>query len=680
MASNESKFELQTLGLRPIADGIEIDLHIDTDLAPFAGHFPDLPIVPGVCLLDRVIRFSGRHLFVLGNGAKQFQIKFRRVLEPGHDVTLTMRILPGTAYNSTTAPRDGLCIGNSLRRWRMMPVSVRVCAIIPSFNHWRAMPPIIDQLCALGLAIFVVDDGSAAPAQAALAALDDPERDVRVSRLNTNCGKGAAVLAGFALARTAGFTHCLQIDADGQHDLAAIADMLRLAGEHPDAVIAGQATYDDSAPLGRVIGRWVTHVCVWLETLSFDIRDSMCGFRIYPLVAVTALLDRIGHIGRGMDFDTEILVRLHRAGTPVVNYPVAVIYPPGNLSNFRMGHDNWRISKMHARLLAGTFFSLLSPLWTRLRLQSGMTHWSGFAERGFYWGLQVAAWSYRLLGRRGCMVILAPVVAYFYLTSGERRQASLDFLGRAFAATGQAPPSWWEGDCHFLSFARRALDCLIAWMGRMPANAVRPSDVVALEEAKAQPRGAVFIVAHHGNVDISRALLDSKTRQRVVVLMHTRNAENYNRILREFNPQAAVNTLQVTEMGPDTAIALQQRIDSGDWLFIAGDRTPVGGGRRSSVTRFLGADAEFSQGPYLMAALLDCPVYLFFCRREGDHYALRVERLTDRVALPRGRRAEALAEYIAAYASRLERHVLGDPYQWYNFYDFWRPSAAAIRS
>jgi predicted LPLAT superfamily acyltransferase len=162
--------------------------------------------------------------------------------------------------------------------------------------------------------------------------------------------------------------------------------------------------------------------------------------------------------------------------------------------------------------------------------------------------------------------------------------------------------------------------------------------------------------------------------------MHTRHAENYNRILREFNPEAAVNTLQVTEMGPDTAIALQQRVESGDWLFIAGDRTPVSGNRRTSVASFLGANAEFSQGPYLMAMLLDCPIYLFFCRRAGDHYELRVERLADRVVLPRGRRTEALAGYAAAYASRLEKHVLEDPFQWYNFYDFWRLSASKEQS
>ena len=557
----------------------------------------------------------------------------------------------------------------------MTAANIRVCAVIPSYNHWQAMPAIVERLRTLGLAVFVIDDGSAAPAQAALAALNAPQGGVQVRRLEVNRGKGGAVLEGFALARAAGFSHCVQVDADGQHDMAAVTDMLALARQHPDAIIVGQAAYDDSAPLGRVAGRWITHVCVWIETLSFDVHDSMCGLRVYPVAAIAALLDRGGRIGQGMDFDIEILVRLHRAGTPVVNHPVSVTYPPGNLSNFRMWRDNWHITKMHTRLIAGTLVSLPVVLWRRSRRAGTATHWAGLGERGMYWGLQGSAWAYRLLGRRGCMAMLAPVVLYFYLTAGERRRASLDFLRRAFAASGRVrPPGWWDGYRHFLSFARRALDSFVAWMGRMPADAVRPMEVAALEEAKAQPRGAIFIVSHHGNVEVSRALLDPGTRRRVVVLTHTRHAENYNRILREFNPEAAVNMLQVTEMGPDTAITLQQRVDSGDWLFIAGDRTPVSGNRRTSVAPFLGADAEFSQGPYLMAALLDCPIYLFFCRRQDDHYELRVERLADRAVLPRGQRAEALARYAAAYACRLEKHVLEDPFQWYNFYDFWRPA------
>jgi predicted LPLAT superfamily acyltransferase len=560
----------------------------------------------------------------------------------------------------------------------MTAASIRACAVIPSHNHWQAMPAIVERLCALGLAVFVIDDGSEPPARMALAALNAPEHGVRVTQFDINRGKGAAVLAGFGLARAAGFSHCLQVDADGQHDMTAVADMLALAQDRPDAVVAGWAVYDGSAPLGRVMGRWITHVCVWIETLSFGIRDSMCGLRVYPLAAVAALVDEGADIGEGMDFDTEIIVRLHRAGTPVVNHPVRVAYPPGNLSNFRMWRDNWRITRMHTRLLLGTLFAWPALLWQRRRRAAAATHWAGLAERGLYWGLQISAWAYRLLGRRACMAVLAPVVLYFYLTAGERRRASLEFLARAFAASGRSPPGWWDGYRHFMSFARRALDSLIAWMGRMPADAVVPAEVEALEEATSQTRGAVFIVSHHGNVDISRALLDADTRRRVVVLMHTRHAENYNRILREFNPEAAVNTFQVTEMGPDTAIALEQRVENGDWLFIAGDRTPVGGGRRTSAAPFLGAAAEFSQGPYLLAALLDCPVYLFFCRREGERYGLRVERLADRIVLPRGRRGEALAAYAAAYAARLEKHVLEDPFQWYNFYDFWRPSGSTV--
>jgi YbgC/YbaW family acyl-CoA thioester hydrolase len=423
----------------------------------------------------------------------------------------------------------------------MTAANIRVCAVIPSYNHWQAMPAIVERLRTLGLAVFVIDDGSAAPAQAALAALNAPQGGVQVRRLEVNRGKGGAVLEGFALARAAGFSHCVQVDADGQHDMAAVTDMLALARQHPDAIIAGQAAYDDSAPLGRVVGRWITHVCVWIETLSFDVHDSMCGLRVYPVAAIAALLDRGGRIGQGMDFDIEILVRLHRAGTPGVNHPVSVTYPPGNLSNFRMWRDNWHITKMHTRLIAGTLVSLPVVLWRRSRRAGTATHWAGLGERGMYWGLQGSAWAYRLLGRRGCMAMLAPVVLYFYLTAGERRRASLDFLRRAFAASGRArPPGWWEGYRHFLSFARRALDSFVAWMGRMPADAVRPMEVAALEEAKAQPRGAIFIVSHHGNVEVSRALLDPGTRRRVVVLTHTRHAETYNRILREFNPAAAV--------------------------------------------------------------------------------------------------------------------------------------------
>jgi len=567
-----------------------------------------------------------------------------------------------------------------------MSPGFRACAVVPSRNHWRVAGDVVAALRAQGLPVFVVDDGSAEPARTALAALHDPADGVTVRRLDVNQGKGAAVMEGFRLARAGGFTHAVQVDADGQHDLTAVPRLLALARRHPDAVVTGKPVYDDTIPTGRAIGRWITHVWVWVETLSFRLRDTMCGFRVYPLAPVESLLATGVTVGRRMDFDTDIMVRLFWRGTPVAELPVRVTYPPDNTSNFDALRDNVRISWMHTRLVFTMLARLPSILANRPPPLDESSHWAALGERGLYWGLRVCAAAYRLFGRRGCMAVLAPVVLYFYLTGTEQRRVSRAFLSRAFAAKGVPRlPGWWDGYRHFLSFAGRALDTFAAWTGGVKAGAVEPAEVDALRVAEASSQGAVFIVAHVGNVDLSRALLDDTARRRLLVLVHTRHAENYNRVLREFNPEAGVNTFQVTEIGPDTAIALKERVEQGAWVVIAGDRTPVGsmaaggvagGGGRVSRVPFLGEPAPFSQGPYILASLLECPVYLLFCRREGDRHRLYAERLAERIDLPRGRRGEALAAYAATFARSLERHTLADPFQWYNFFDFWAPGGA----
>jgi predicted LPLAT superfamily acyltransferase len=554
----------------------------------------------------------------------------------------------------------------------------RPCAVVPSYNHWRAVGEVVARLRGEGLAVFIVDDGSDEPARSTLAALHDPAGGVRVHRFETNQGKGAAVLHGFRAASDAGFSHALQVDADGQHDLAAIPELLGRSRRHPEALITGVPIYDRTIPFGRVIGRWITHFWVWIETLSFRIRDSMCGFRVYPLAAVKALEATGVRLGRRMDFDTEIMVRLFWRGTPVAGLPVRVTYPPDNTSNFRMLRDNVRISAMHTRLVVRMLLTFPVILGKRPPSLETARHWSALGERGLYWGLAFCATAYRLLGRKGCMAVMAPIVLYFYLTGAEQRRFSREFLARAFKVRGwPRKPSFADGYRHYMSFAGRALDTFIGWTGGISRDRVEAGDVAVLPEVRARRRGALFIISHLGNVDLLRAVLDNDARRRLTILVHTRHAENYNRILRKFNPEATVNLLQVTEMGPETAIALQERIDAGDWVMIAGDRTPVSGQSRVSTVPFLGEPASFSQGPYILAALLECPVYLLFCLREGDRHRYHVEKLTEAVELPRGRRDEALRSYAAAFAARLEHHALVDPFQWYNFFDFWKPQGGA---
>ncbi len=240
------------------------------------------------------------------------------------------------------------------------------CALIPIYNHKDTIARTVQALRTHGLPVLVVDDGSDEATRAVLDALAREIDGMQLLRLPHNQGKGRALSAGLLAAREAGYSHALQIDADGQHDTADVPRFLATARAEPRALVCGQPIYDDSVPRARLYGRYVTHVCVWMETLSLAIRDSMCGYRLYPLADTCAEIARAPLPAR-MDFDTEIAVRLAWRGLPVRNLPTRVIYPENGLSHFRMLRDNLRISAMHTRLLFGMLPRAPGLVWRRFR-------------------------------------------------------------------------------------------------------------------------------------------------------------------------------------------------------------------------------------------------------------------------------------------------------------------------
>ena len=150
-----------------------------------------------------------------------------------------------------------------------------------------------------------------------------------------------------------GYTHVLQVDADGQHDLEKIPELLRSSEQFPDRIVSGMPVYDESVPTNRKLWRYATHILVWIHTLSFEIRDSMCGFRIYPLEKTLRVIDSQNEFGQRMDFDIEILVRSLWADLHIVQLPVGVRYPIDGVSHFQLFNDNFLITKLHIRLFFG---------------------------------------------------------------------------------------------------------------------------------------------------------------------------------------------------------------------------------------------------------------------------------------------------------------------------------------
>ena len=147
--------------------------------------------------------------------------------------------------------------------------------IIPVFNHGVFMPETVNALLPFGLPIYITDDGSDVATEEILQNLAEKSPQILLSRLPANQGKGAAVMEAMARAWGEGCTHALQIDADGQHDASDVPRFLTLSGENPEAIVAGQPIFDQSVPKARLYGRYITHFWVWIETLSFSIKDSI---------------------------------------------------------------------------------------------------------------------------------------------------------------------------------------------------------------------------------------------------------------------------------------------------------------------------------------------------------------------------------------------------------------------
>lgn len=240
----------------------------------------------------------------------------------------------------------------------------KLCALIPVYNHGATVSIVVDSVLAQGLNVILIDDGSDSACKAILENISR-ERNALLLRRPRNGGKGAAVLDGLHTAAKQGYSHALQIDADGQHALHDIAHFSAVSREQPEALICGAPIYGDDAPRARLYGRWLTRIWVWINTLSLDIPDAMCGFRIYPLNRTLSIVDGAS-VGQRMDFDISIIVHLHWKRVPMVWLPTRVSYPQNGVSHFNGLRDNLLISREHARLFFGMLWRAPCLLTHRL--------------------------------------------------------------------------------------------------------------------------------------------------------------------------------------------------------------------------------------------------------------------------------------------------------------------------
>ncbi|OZI60077.1 LpxL/LpxP family acyltransferase [Bordetella genomosp. 11] len=297
-------------------------------------------------------------------------------------------------------------------------------------------------------------------------------------------------------------------------------------------------------------------------------------------------------------------------------------------------------------------------------------HWAAQRERGAPFLMRLTARAARVFGRGAMRPVVAMIVFYFYCFSPRARRSIAEYQQRLrHAGAAHALPARRPVYGQFRAFADAILDKLDVWQGRLTARDVVIQDPHDLHAQMRAGRGQILVGSHLGNLEVCRALVERGGQLTLNVLVHTRHAEAFNQLLAQAGA-SRLRLIQVTELDAAIMLQLNDRIERGEWLAIAGDRVPVRGGRVVDVD-FLGAPAAFPQGPWLLAALLKCPANVLFCTKIDGRYRIALERLADRVELPRGRREEGVRQWAQRYADRLARECRDAPQQWFNFYPFW---------
>lgn len=312
-------------------------------------------------------------------------------------------------------------------------------------------------------------------------------------------------------------------------------------------------------------------------------------------------------------------------------------------------------------------------------------HWAKQKESaGGYLGIKIMMFFYKYGGAYVFKIFLYPIILFYFIFSKDQRENSKFFLKlvnekREKEGLKKIRLSSYP---HFVAFGEMMLDKLKSWQRDIKINKeafFTEGSEKALFDLK-NGKGKVFLCSHLGNIDALRAIGESHQYVFPVVnsIVFIKNAANFNHLLQSIAPNAKLNLIATNEIGPDTAILLKEKVDKGEIVAIVGDRIPVAksrdGQHRISKTCFLDKTANFPQGPFILCSILKCPVQLLFGLKNNETGKIDIvcKDFADSITLSRKNREQDLQKYIDKYAKELEYYAIHYPYQWFNFFDFFK--------
>lgn len=299
--------------------------------------------------------------------------------------------------------------------------------------------------------------------------------------------------------------------------------------------------------------------------------------------------------------------------------------------------------------------------------------WRQRPERSNLFWLRIMTWLSLRLGRGPSRIVLYGIAAYFLAFAPAARRASRDYLQRALAPG--SPPGVGAGALfrHFLSFASVIHDRVFLINDRFDLFDIRVHKRALVDDLLARDQGAFLIGAHLGSFEVMRAVGRRQAGLRVAMAMYEDNARKINEALAAINPNAHQDIIALGHI--DSMMQVHELLAQGVVVGMLGDRRL--GNDETREVDFLGAPAALPLGPFRIAAVMKCPVlFMTGLYRGGNRYDIHFEMLADFSTVPMRGRTQAVQAAMTRYAALLEQYCRMAPYNWFNFFDFWRTSEA----
>lgn len=292
--------------------------------------------------------------------------------------------------------------------------------------------------------------------------------------------------------------------------------------------------------------------------------------------------------------------------------------------------------------------------------------WQSHKERSTPLALNTIRWIALNLGRSVARLLLYPITLYYLIFATSQRKASFNYLSRVL----DRKPTLLDVARHIHCFASTILDRVYLMTGQFEKLDVKFPPVNMPLKYSREGKGCILLGSHIGSFEVLRSYAVQKCPLPIKILMFEAHSPMIVNVLNALNPELSKMIIPIGET--DSLLQVRDSIEAGCAVGMLGDRIMDADHEKTVQCNLLGGSVLLPASPILIAAVLQVPVVLFFGIYKGrNRYELHFELLAEKIELSRNNRQQELKDWMQKYADLMERHIQSDPYNWFNFYDYW---------